>query len=124
MSLCVCVCILSMYILIYISVGVGDLFCLPLGFAAIEFHWAAPSAVINLIWVICMTFGRVDPTATTTRPHPRPPRHCYPTVALLVVPCPPQLVRLVHFLLFASSITLFASARADRQFPKVDLRPR
>lgn len=83
-----CVCVSSLihtyiatYILIYISVGVGDLFCLPLGFAAIEFHWAAPCAVINLIWVICMTFGRVDPLAS---PPSSPPclSHCCP--ALLV----------------------------------------
>lgn len=120
-----CVCVSSLihtyiatYILIYISVGVGDLFCLPLGFAAIEFHWAAPCAVINLIWVICMTFGRVDPLASPPLPHSL----AYPTAAQLsLFSCPyscpfaptPSLARLVHFLLFASSITLFALARAD-----------
>lgn len=72
---------IATYILIYISVGVGDLFCLPLGFAAIEFHWAAPCAVINLIWVICMTFGRVDPLAPL--PLPQPPYLCH-CLALLV----------------------------------------
>lgn len=77
-----CVCLIhihihtSTYILIYISVGVGDLFCLPLGFAAIEFHWAAPCAVINLIWVICMTFARVDPLAPAHLPLSRCLSHC------------------------------------------------
>lgn len=97
MFACVCVCLthihihLPTYILIYISVGVGDLFCLPLGFAAIEFHWAAPCAVINLIWVICMTFARVDSLAPPPSLLPLPLLIPLPSSPCFLVPIPVHL---------------------------------